>query len=158
MLCDVKGGARLPISCLNLCSFSLALFEFLCPSATCCTSSLISFSSCSRCSAYFLISSAVYKKNSTSMHNSKYIPEQLRGARAVKMFGPHTWMTNLFFCQLSRLPVALHDAGAGSHRFLMTYASLQVSAVNLGQLLLEVLLTHILLPLQVRWKLLASFH
>lgn len=87
---DVKGGTRLPISCLNLCSFSLAIFEFLCPSATCWTSSLISFSSCSLCSAYFLISSAVYKRNSTSMHNYKYIPKQLRVMGCKNVFTPHT--------------------------------------------------------------------
>lgn len=164
---DMKGGARLPISCLKVCSFSFAIFEFLCPSATCCTNSLISFTSCSLCSAYILISSAVYKTDGAHHCIYAYIHTfQNRGSLLYCgcFFKPHTkvWscklLTNLCFCQLSSLLVAFHYARASSGRFVVAYAPLQMSAVNLGQLLLEVLLTHILLPLQVRGKLVPSFH
>lgn len=55
------GGS--PILCFNFCSFSLAVFEFLWPSATCCTKSFIPFSSCSLFSAYLRISWAVFTRH-----------------------------------------------------------------------------------------------
>lgn len=57
----VKRGDA-PIDCLSSCNLCLAAFVFLCPSATCCTRSLISFSSCSLFLAYLCISWAVYEK------------------------------------------------------------------------------------------------
>lgn len=164
-----KGGFRLPISCLNLWSFSFANFEFLCPSATCCTNSFIPFSSCSRCSAYFFISSAVYKTDKAHLCIHTYIPEQQgwgwgsslhRGCilNPLCQVGSCKLITNLFFCQLSSLLVAFHHVHARGGRFFVAYASLQMSAADLGQLLLEVLLTHVPLPLQVRGQLMPTFH
>lgn len=61
---ETKHGMRCespPIFCFIFRSFSWTVLEFLCPSATCCTNTLISLSSCILLSAYLCICLAAWK-------------------------------------------------------------------------------------------------
>lgn len=113
-----------PIRCLISCSLSLAALEFLWPSATCCTSSLISFSSFIRFSAYFRISCAVWTNH--TLHHHKHNTDWV-------MYCCKHWCLlwdHLLFSLLSFMVVTLQDASSCKNRLFMADPSLQSSALQ----------------------------